>query len=74
MLFAAAGYKVCMYDIEPGQVSSALENILVMLRDLDKAGLLRGTLTVEQQHQLISGTNNLAECIKGTKYVQVFGL
>ena len=71
MLFAAAGYKVCLYDIEPGQVSTALDNILVQLRDLDKAGLLRGTLNAEQQHQLISGTNDFAECVKGTKYIQV---
>ena len=71
MLFAAAGYEVCMYDIEPKQVSSALDNILLQLRDLDKAGLLRGTLSVEQQHQRIRGTNDFEECVKGAKYVQV---
>ena len=29
MLFAAGGYKVSLYDIEPAQVSAAMEDIKV---------------------------------------------
>lgn len=71
MLFAAAGYDVTIYDIDPKQVSTALDNILVQLKDLQTAGLLRGKLSVEEQHKLITGTNSFEECIKGAKYIQV---
>ena len=71
MLFAASGYNVSIYDVDPNQVESALATILVQLKELEKSGLLRGKLSVEEQHQLISGANSLSECLKGTKYVQV---
>ena len=71
MLFASAGYKVHMYDVSHTQVATALKNILVQLKDLQEAGLLRGKLSVEQQHELISGTNTLQTCVEGAKYVQV---
>ena len=32
MLFASAGYKVSMYDVEKTQVDNALDNILVLLK------------------------------------------
>lgn len=71
MLFASAGYKVIVYDIEPAQISSALENILSQLKELEKSGLLRGSLSAVEQHKLISGTSSLAECVVNAKYVQV---
>lgn len=71
MLFASAGYKVIMYDVEPAQISSALENILSQLKELEKSGLLRGSLSAVEQHKLISGTNSFAECVVDAKYVQV---
>lgn len=70
MLFASAGYKVIVYDIEPAQISSALENILSQLKELEKSGLLRGSLSAVEQHKLISGTSSLAECVVNAKYVQ----
>jgi len=70
MLFAAAGYNVKVYDIQEEQVSYALNAILVELQDLEKVGSLRGSLSVQEQHNLIKGTNNLAECVKDTVYVQ----
>jgi len=70
MLFAAAGYNVCLYDIKHEQVSAALDNILVQLKDLSTQGLLRGSLTVEEQHGLMEGTNSLADCVSEAVYVQ----
>ena len=71
MLFAAAGYKVVMFDIEPKQVEGALAEILVQLNNLKEKELLRGTLSVQEQHARISGTNDLQECVKDTVYIQV---
>lgn len=71
MLFAAAGYKVIIYDVDSAQMSSALENILSQLKELEKSGLLRGSLSVVEQHKLISGTSSLADCVVDAKYVQV---
>lgn len=70
MLFAAGGYNVVMYDIESQQVKQALEVILDQLHNLEKQGLLKGSLSVTEQYQLISGTNDLSECVKDTKYIQ----
>lgn len=71
MLFAAAGYKVIIYDVDSAQMSSALENILSQLKELERSGLLRGSLSVVEQHKLISGTSSLADCVVDAKYVQV---
>jgi len=70
MLFASAGYRVQIYDISAEQVATALGNILVQLKDLNEAGLLRGKLSVEEQHALISGTDSLQKCVQGAKYIQ----
>lgn len=71
MLFASAGYKVIVYDVDASQITSALGNIQTQLKELENAGLLRGSLSVDEQFKLISGTNSLAECVVDTKYVQV---
>lgn len=71
MLFASAGYRVIIYDIDAAQISSALDNILSQLKELEKSGLLRGSLSPAEQHKVISGTSSLAECVSDAKYVQV---
>lgn len=71
MLFAAAGYKVRIYDIEPKQITDALSNICSQLEHLEEIGLMRGHLTKEQQFQAIEGTNDLKYCIEGAIYIQV---
>lgn len=71
MLFASAGYKVIVYDVDASQITSALENIQSQLKELENSGLLRGRLSVDEQFKLISGTNSLAECVADAKYVQV---
>ncbi|KAK7071746.1 Crystallin, lambda 1 [Halocaridina rubra] len=70
MLFASVGYKVHIYDVKAEQVSSALTNIKKQLHILENSGMLRGTLTAEQQFQCISAAASLKDCIKGAKYVQ----
>lgn len=70
MLFASVGYEVYLYDIKTEQVSSALEDILHQLRNLEKSGMLRGTASADEQHKLIKGVSSLKECVEGAKHVQ----
>lgn len=71
MLFAAAGFKVRLYDIDPKQVEGAICNIHKQLLHLEEIGLLRGNLSVEQQFGAIEGTNDFAYCVTGAVYIQV---
>lgn len=70
MLFAAAGYQVRLYDIEPKQVQSALREIESQLVELEKTKLLRGARSAKQQMALISGTSSLKDCVAGALMVQ----
>jgi len=70
MIFASVGYKVVLYDVEAAQVTRALDNINEELLEFEAAGTLRGTLPAAEQAKLISGTDSLAECVSGAKYVQ----
>ena len=71
MLFAAAEYKVRLYDIEPSQVDDAISNIKSQLEHLEEIGLMRGHLTVTKQFQAIEGTNDFNYCVEGAVYIQV---
>ncbi|XP_064629778.1 lambda-crystallin-like [Lineus longissimus] len=70
MLFASKGYSVSIYDVDPAQVSAALENIQVLLEKMEKEGLLKGTLSSQEQFKLISGSGSFEECVEGAVYVQ----
>lgn len=70
MLFAGAGYKVVIYDIETNQINSALDDIRQQLRTLETKGLLRGKLTADQQFNCITGTSILIEAVKDALLVQ----
>lgn len=64
MIFASVGYNVTLFDIEPTQVTKALENIAIELDQFEEEQVLRGTLTAKAQIALISGSSDLAECVK----------
>ncbi|KAK3926677.1 Lambda-crystallin-like protein [Frankliniella fusca] len=70
MLFAGAGYKVRLFDIEPKQVQSALKDIEVQLNELERSKLIRGSRSAKEQISLISGTSSLQECVSGALLVQ----
>lgn len=70
MLFAGAGYKVRLFDIQPEQVQSALTEIEKQLNELEKSKLLRGSISAKEQVALISGTSSLKECVSGALLVQ----
>lgn len=70
MLFAGAGYTVDLFDVDDSKVDEALNDIEAQLANLEKKGLLRGTLTSKQQHQLIKKCSTMSECLKGAIHVQ----
>ncbi|CAG5119031.1 unnamed protein product [Candidula unifasciata] len=70
MLFASAGYKVVIFDIEPAQTRAAKEDIREQLASLEKNGLLKGSLSRQQQFDNISTTENLEECVKNAFFIQ----
>ncbi|GIY87500.1 lambda-crystallin homolog [Caerostris extrusa] len=70
MLFASAGYNVMIYDKDSAASSDALVTIKDELNKLENSQLLRGTLTAEQQHSLISRTEDLETCVKDALHVQ----
>lgn len=71
MLFAGVGYSVSLYDLVPENVDNALEDIKQQLHTLEKNGLLRGTLSADEQAALITKTTSLAECLAGAVHCQV---
>jgi len=70
MLFAGVGYQVMIYDVLDTQITAALEDINKQLKALEKDGMLRGTLTAEEQFKCIKGVNSLKECVRKAKHIQ----
>ncbi|XP_006017698.1 lambda-crystallin homolog isoform X1 [Alligator sinensis] len=70
MVFASGGFKVILYDIVQQQITSALENISKQMRELEKSGMLKGTLSAEKQFSLIHGCSDLKEALEGATFIQ----
>jgi len=70
MLFAGAGYHVTLFDIKPEQLAAALSDIKHQLHILKEQGLIRGSLSIEEQFKLLSTSTNLKEAMSGALYVQ----
>ncbi|XP_071800790.1 lambda-crystallin homolog [Asterias amurensis] len=70
LIFAGAGFSVTIYDIEQSQLTNALEDIEKQLEELKKSGLLRGSLSPEQQMALISVTMEMKDAVTGAMHVQ----
>ena len=71
MLFASVGYKVSLYDLIPENVDAAIDDIGQQLANLEKNGLLRGTLSASEQAALISKSSSLADCLADAIHCQV---
>ncbi|XP_041354340.1 lambda-crystallin-like isoform X1 [Gigantopelta aegis] len=70
MIFAGAGYRVSLFDIDPSQVKKALQGIKDTLAEYEHKGHLRGTLSAADQTDLVTGCCDLAQCMDGAKHVQ----
>ncbi|KAH8233466.1 hypothetical protein KR026_008622 [Drosophila bipectinata] len=70
MLFAAAGYRVQMYDILNTQLTTALQELEKELHRLEEKGSLRGKRRAAEQFALIEVTTKLEELVKDAVYIQ----
>merc|ERR1712110_1064043 len=70
MIFAAAGHPVVLFDIKKEQVDGALADIKNQLNVLKSDGLLRGTLSPDEQMALISGTDDLKIAVQNAIHIQ----
>nr|XP_045725102.1 lambda-crystallin homolog isoform X4 [Mirounga angustirostris] len=70
MLFASGGFKVKLYDIEPQQVTNALEKIRKEMKFLEQSGSLKGSLSAEEQGSLISGCLTIQAAAEGAMHIQ----
>ncbi|KAM9674765.1 lambda-crystallin homolog isoform 2-T2 [Dama dama] len=70
MLFASAGFRVKLFDIEPQQVTDALVSLRKEMKMLELSGYLKGELGAEEQLSLISGCSDLREAVEGALHVQ----
>ncbi|KAH8234055.1 hypothetical protein KR038_000387, partial [Drosophila bunnanda] len=70
MLFAAAGYRVQLYDILESQLSTALQELDKDLHSLEEKGSLRGQLRAAEQFALIEVTTKLEELTREALYIQ----
>ena len=72
MLFTGGGYRVCLFDVETSQLTNAKEDIGQQFEKLEKKGLLKGTLSAEEQYNLIDTSTSLSECVNDAIHVQVW--
>ncbi|XP_041858627.1 lambda-crystallin homolog [Melanotaenia boesemani] len=70
MVFASGGYRVKIYDNQPGQAAKAMTEIRKQLEELEEACMLRGELTAAQQLALLSSYEDLAQALEGSFFVQ----
>ncbi|XP_018551920.1 lambda-crystallin homolog [Lates calcarifer] len=70
MVFASGGYRVKIYDNQPGQAAKAITEIRKQLEELEEAHMLRGELTAMQQLTLLSSYDDLAQALEGAFFVQ----
>ncbi|XP_072832064.1 lambda-crystallin homolog isoform X3 [Vicugna pacos] len=72
MLFAAGGIPVRLYDVDPRQVTGALDNIRKEMTLLAQSGSLKGALSAEEQLSLIGGCSDIREAVEGAMHIQLF--
>ncbi|XP_066542543.1 lambda-crystallin homolog [Hoplias malabaricus] len=70
MVFLSRGYKVKIYDNQPGQASRAITEIRKQVEELQKAQMLRGELSASEQLSLLSSHDDLSQALEGAFFVQ----
>ncbi|KAI5621305.1 lambda-crystallin-like, partial [Silurus asotus] len=70
MVFLSGGYRVKIYDNQPGQASGAIAEIRKQMEELQEAHMLRGKLSATEQLNLLSSHDDLSQALEGAFFVQ----
>ncbi|KAJ8255821.1 hypothetical protein COCON_G00196850 [Conger conger] len=70
MVFLSGGYRVKIYDNQPGQAMKALQEVRTQLEELQQAQILRGELSAAEQFSLLSSHDDLSQALEGAFFVQ----
>lgn len=70
MVFVSGGYRVKIYDNQPGQAAKAITEVRKQLGELEDAHMLRGALSATEQLALISSHDELSQALEGAFFVQ----
>ncbi|XP_048878435.1 lambda-crystallin homolog [Brienomyrus brachyistius] len=70
MVFLSGGYRVKIYDKQPGQAAKAVQNVRLQIEELQQNQMLRGNLNSVEQLALLSSHENLSEALEGAFFVQ----
>ncbi|XP_036401726.1 lambda-crystallin-like [Megalops cyprinoides] len=70
MVFLSGGFRVKIFDNQPGQAANAIQEIRKQLEELQKASLLRGNLSAADQLALLSCHDDLPQALEGVFFVQ----
>ncbi|KAK2840147.1 hypothetical protein Q5P01_013887 [Channa striata] len=65
MVFASGGFRVKIYDNQPGQAAKAITEVRKQMEELEEAHMLRGELSATQQLALLSSYDDLAQALEG---------
>ncbi|KAL0963577.1 hypothetical protein UPYG_G00308180 [Umbra pygmaea] len=70
MVFMSGGYRVKVYDNQPGQAARAVQEVRKQLEELQEAHMLRGDLSASEQIALLSSHDDLSQALEGTFFIQ----
>nr|XP_020474552.1 lambda-crystallin homolog isoform X1 [Monopterus albus] len=70
MVFVSGGFRVKLYDNQPGHAAKAIAEMRKQLEELEDAHMLRGELTAMQQLALLSSHDDLSQALEGSFFVQ----
>ncbi|XP_064800341.1 lambda-crystallin homolog [Oncorhynchus masou masou] len=70
MVFISGGYRVKIYDNQPGQAARAIQEVRKQLEDLQEERMLRGDRSASEQLALLSSHNDLCQALEGAFFVQ----
>ncbi|KAM6970416.1 lambda-crystallin homolog [Aplochiton taeniatus] len=70
MVFVSGGYRVKIYDNQPGQAAKAITEVRKQLGELENAHMLRGVGSAADQLGLISSHDELSQALEGAFFVQ----
>ncbi|XP_035612946.1 lambda-crystallin homolog [Oncorhynchus keta] len=70
MVFISGGYRVKIYDNQPGHAARAIQEVRKQLEDLQEECMLRGDRSASEQLALLSSHNDLCQALEGAFFVQ----